>query len=799
MKSNDVRKFRSSLLIIIFLVISFHFSPVNTVVAEGNQPPYYFVNSWGGEAEQMLSLAGLTWREDGTILAADNGLSRITLVNPKENTYSTWGYRGLDIGQFQGLDDVAMDKNGNAYTIDMNPYSYNGAGRIQKWDRLGNIVESWAIDDIANGITVDGSGYIYVTSKNDQNVRKYSPSGELLLEWGGPGSAVGLFNKPEGITTDSNGTIYVVDTGNQRVQIFSNIGEFITSWTVNGQYIFPDRIAISPEDTVYVTCTRNGIIQVFSNDGKYIKTLGSYGNDTGQFSSPTGIAINDKGNIAVADSANHRIQVFSPDGSYYAQYGATKGYSNPFSFGGPLAIDQAGNILIVDNSRVGGGIQKFNANMEYIPWPVDSDIPHTYFDRIWDLDVDQNNNIFISQGNHIDKYDQYGNLITYWGSYGSGNGQFKSCRGIAIDPIGNIFVTDIGNLRIQKFDNSGNFLLSWNAPEGVNWTDMEGIASDSFGNIYVVDTNVYSAEIFDNDGRFIKSFGTFFGPADIFADGEHVFVVDTFNIVTDMSIQMFTLSGAFVTAWGSPGSGTGRFTLPDNISEDSSGNIYIGDESTLQKFASESITQIQDGSFEDTSSFMNQWSRGGALPVSQGTKASSGSYSLQLGQPVSQKNQKEGFAWVRKNIYIDPSYKRPILSFQYDLIVNDIRDYSDFFVEIQDGVGLNHLSTVLHDGYQPCIPGVAPAAGTDLGWRTKTYDLSAYKGQYIRIVFSNRNLWPESWGIWTYVDDVKVMDAGPLPIPTGSAGIYLPLVTTSHCDPVPAAGISATTHFLNQP
>ena len=104
--------------------------------------------------------------------------------------------------------------------------------------------------------------------------------------------------------------------------------------------------------------------------------------------------------------------------------------------------------------------------------------------------------------------------------------------------------------------------------------------------------------------------------------------------------------------------------------------------------------------------------------------------------------------------------------------VNDIRDYSDFFVDIQDGIGLNHLATVVRDGY----PGnVAPLAGTDLCWRRVSYDLSAYKGQYVRLVFQNRNLWPQSWGIWTYVDDVRVVDAGPPPL----FSIFLPTLLKS--------------------
>jgi hypothetical protein len=110
--------------------------------------------------------------------------------------------------------------------------------------------------------------------------------------------------------------------------------------------------------------------------------------------------------------------------------------------------------------------------------------------------------------------------------------------------------------------------------------------------------------------------------------------------------------------------------------------------------------------------------------------------------------------------------------------VNDIIHYSDFFVEIQDGIGLNHLQTVIRSGYQPCTPGIAPPENTNLDWRKVNVDLSAYKGQYIRIVFHNRNLWPISWGIWTYVDNVKVLDAGPRP-PFSS---FIPLLNSDYCD-----------------
>jgi len=52
--------------------------------------------------------------------------------------------------------------------------------------------------------------------------------------------------------------------------------------------------------------------------------------------------------------------------------------------------------------------------------------------------------------NHrVQKFDGSGTLVTTWGTYGSGNGQFVNPQGVATDGIGNAF-TDEGNNRIRS-------------------------------------------------------------------------------------------------------------------------------------------------------------------------------------------------------------------------------------------------------------------------------------------------------------------------------------------------------------
>ena len=77
-------------------------------------------------------------------------------------------------------------------------------------------------------------------------------------------------------------------------------------------------------------------------------------------------------------------------------------------------------------------------------------------------------------------------FVSKWGSFGSGDGQFSSPQGIAVDSSGNVYVTDTQNNRIQKFDSSDTFLTKWGSfgTGNIQFDSPQGIAIDSSGNVY---------------------------------------------------------------------------------------------------------------------------------------------------------------------------------------------------------------------------------------------------------------------------------------------------------------------------
>ena len=90
------------------------------------------------------------------------------------------------------------------------------------------------------------------------------------------------------------------------------------------------------------------------------------------------------------------------------------------------------------------------------------------------------------------------NFYFAFGSEGTGDGEFDSPTGIAVDSGGNIYVADTFNDRVQVFDPSGVFLSAFGSSgtgDG-EFSLPQGIAVGGGGNIYVADTVNNRVQVF---------------------------------------------------------------------------------------------------------------------------------------------------------------------------------------------------------------------------------------------------------------------------------------------------------------
>ena len=208
------------------------------------------------------------------------------------------------------------------------------------------------------------------------------------------------------------------------------------------------------------------------------------------------------------------------------------------------------------------------------------------FNQPYGVALDPAGNVYVTDSvNHrVQKFGPTGSSITEWGSLGTGNGQFNEPRSVAVDSSGNVYVTDLRNNRVQKFTSSGQWLAGWGgvgAADGL-FNGPVGIDTDPAGNVYVAEQGNHRVQVFTPAGGFITKWGTFGAadgqfnePYDVEVDRSgNVYVLDGAN----RRIQKFTSAGQLLAKWGSAGSGDGQFNLGGGgLSTDAAGRVYLAD------------------------------------------------------------------------------------------------------------------------------------------------------------------------------------------------------------------------------
>ena len=333
---------------------------------------------------------------------------------------------------------------------------------------------------------------------------------------------------------------------------------------------------------------------VYSTPYTFITLAGNNGNGSAdgtnsaaRFNNPHGVAVDTNGNVYAADFINNTIRKIAPIGTNWVATtlaglagvsGTNDGTGNAARFNNPdgVAADNAGNLYVSDEHN--HTIRKMT--------PVGTN---------WVVTT----------------------LAGLGGVHGSANGTGSAARfyhpsAVAVDSVGNVYVTDEYNQTIRKVTPAGAVTTLAGAvgvsgsadgtSSAARFNYSHGLAVDSAGNLYVADqvndtirevtplgTNWVVTTLAGQAGNCGSSDGTgtnaqFCGPVGIAVDSAgNVYVAgnDTIRQLTwdGASWLVTTLAGQAGSSGFVDGTGSAaRFFDPTGVAVDSAGNVYVGDD-----------------------------------------------------------------------------------------------------------------------------------------------------------------------------------------------------------------------------
>ena len=529
-----------------------------------------FGYSGDGGPATAASIAGAGAMADcnGTVYVADtyNYVIRVftpggqisTIAGTGVPGYSGDGGFGTDaqIGRVFG---IACRTGGGIYIAD----SDNGAIRILN---PTNIIQTfWYGFSFPTGI-VELAGLTDTVAVSDDGsdnavwLLTDTQAGVIAGTPGHPGNSgdgglayLSALNDPQGLAQfgccGSSFSLYIADRGNNRIREVDSTTDLITAFAGSG---IPG----------------------------YLDGSGT----TARFNSPAGVAIGglDGLTMYISDTGNHRVRVTSIGagprsvgtiaGNGTLSLAGDNGPATAAQLGVPYAVsfDPAGNMYIADNAD----------------------------DVIRKIDV--NGTITTVAGDGRPGFSGDGGQAV--------NAQLSDPRGVAVDSLGDIFITDTGNQRIREVDASGviktvagtglaGYSGDGGTATGARINYPRAVAVDGAGDVYIADTANNRVRKFTPGGTISTVAGNgvagFSGdgvavgvslnlPRGLAIDGSgNVFIADSGNnrVRKLAAGHISTVAGDGTPGFaGDGGSGTSaELNSPFGLALDGAGNLYIAD------------------------------------------------------------------------------------------------------------------------------------------------------------------------------------------------------------------------------
>ena len=313
------------------------------------------------------------------------------------------------------------------------------------------------------------------------------------------------WDDPDTKGDDDEVTVYGVNSGQNNIiynKSMTALGVYGLGVSKQHRLNSPRGIAANSSGVVYVADTGNDrIVRLDNKDNNLVFTSEIRLENSG-FAGPGDVALDSQDNIYVADTGNNRVVVLDAEGTYQYDFGG-----NGSQMSSPMAIvvvDRALKwsyyrddfIVIIDRNKT--RVQKYSLDGH----PVAAIATENFLSgpaELMYIACDYYNNIYVTDiRNHcIHKFDRNLQYLTSFGSKGKGDGQFIEPRGIAIH-------RRFGQIFIAEKEGAQYYWVGTNARNLSTYTHEEK-SHLIFFEYFLTEPSFITADVFDADGRFVTT------------------------------------------------------------------------------------------------------------------------------------------------------------------------------------------------------------------------------------------------------------------------------------------------------
>ena len=210
------------------------------------------------------------------------------------------------------------------------------------------------------GVAVDASGNVYIADTNDNALKEWNPSTQMVRTLVSAG-----LNQPYGVAVDGSGNVYIADSGNGAIKEWKAATQTVS--TLVSGLDFPEGVAVDASGNLYIADTYPNAIEEWNASTQTVSTLVSSG-----LSFPEGVAVDRSGNVYIADTDDDAIKEWNAS----TKTVSTLVTLGALSFPAGVAVDAAGNVYIADNGT--GAIEEWNASAQTVSTLVSSGLERPY-------------------------------------------------------------------------------------------------------------------------------------------------------------------------------------------------------------------------------------------------------------------------------------------------------------------------------------------------------------------------------------------------------------------------------------